>query len=103
MVFNPFKMAVHFFWTASSFPNIDGPNAFPKFNMPLALTSKRYENPRTTYCFYEITDSAGLEWGKLTVLNGDNLITYCFYNEITNSAGLEWGKLTVLNGENLLF
>ena len=57
-----------------------------------------------TYCFYnEITDSAGLEWGKLTVLNGDNLITYCFYNEITNSAGLEWGKLTVLNGENLLF
>ena len=49
--------------------------------------------------------------------------TYCFNNEITDSAGLEWGKLTVfimrsptvmvlnwenllkivLNGENLLF
>ena len=27
-VFNPFKMAVQFFWTASSFPNIDGRNAF---------------------------------------------------------------------------
>ena len=42
MVFNPFKMAVQFFWTASSFPNFDGPNAFfPKFNRPLAPTSKR--------------------------------------------------------------
>ena len=28
--FNPFKMAVHFFWTASSFLNFDGPNAFPQ-------------------------------------------------------------------------
>ena len=26
MVFNQFKMVVQFFWTASSFPNFDGPN-----------------------------------------------------------------------------
>ena len=26
--FNPFKMKVQFFWTASSFPNFYGPNAF---------------------------------------------------------------------------
>ena len=39
-----------------------------------------------TYCIYnEISDSAGLELGKLT----------------ENS--FEWGKLTFLNGENLLF
>ena len=43
-----------------------------------------------------------LNWENLlkTVLNGES---YCFYNEITDSAGLEWDKLTVLNGENLLF
>ena len=28
MVYNPFKMVVHFFHTASNFPNSDGPNAF---------------------------------------------------------------------------
>ena len=28
MVYNPFKMVVQFFWSASSSPNSDGPNAF---------------------------------------------------------------------------
>ena len=41
MAFNPFKMEDQFFWTASSFPNFDGPNAFFPFNRPLASTSKR--------------------------------------------------------------
>ena len=40
--FDPFKMAVEFFLTASNFPNCDGPNAFssPRSNRPLAQTSK---------------------------------------------------------------
>ena len=46
MVFNPFKMVVQLFQTASNFPNFDGQNAFfPKFNWPLAPTSERYEKP----------------------------------------------------------
>ena len=30
MIFNPFKIAVQLFLTASSFPNFDDPNAFPQ-------------------------------------------------------------------------
>ena len=41
-VFNQFKIEVHLFKSASSYPNFDDLNAFfPKFNRSLALTSIR--------------------------------------------------------------
>ena len=38
MHFIPFKMAVKFLKPASNFPNVDDPNAFPKYNKPLIPT-----------------------------------------------------------------
>ena len=41
LTFNPFKMAVQFFWTASSLPNIDGPNAVSHVQQAPGLDIKR--------------------------------------------------------------
>ena len=59
-----------------------------------------------TYCFYnEITDSAGLELGKLTENSFEWGKPTVFIMRSPTVLVLNWENLlkTVLNGENLLF